>query len=125
MSKRIVITGYGIVQLIIPRNKLESEFHLCGRINGNEIVHKRLRKKIDNFCINGLIAVDEAIKMSGLKIDSLDSHDIGICVGNCLGGWKYIEKEVIELHKTGIRAISPYLATAWFPASLQGQISLK
>lgn len=126
MCKRIVITGYGVVK---PSNATDEKngnlFHICGEINEQEVVNKRLRKKIDNFCINGLLAADEAIKMSGLEIASLDPYDIGISVGNCLGGWRYIEKEVRQLHKVGIHAVSPYLATAWFPAALQGQISLK
>lgn len=87
-------------------------------------ITKRLIRKIDGFCYKGLAVVNKALKESLLLETDPDIKRIGIYVGNCLGGWSHIEEEILSLHKTGIHAVGPYVATAWFPAALQGQISL-
>jgi 3-oxoacyl-[acyl-carrier-protein] synthase II len=48
----------------------------------------------------------------------------GIYGGNCLGGWGYTQPELEALHTRGVTGMGPYVATAWFPAALQGQLSL-
>lgn len=126
MDKKVVVTGYGLIEAksFIDKDKKNNLFQLCKEIDSNQLINGRLKRKIDNFCIRGLIAVDAALKMSKLDIKLFNPYEIGISVGNSLGGWKYIEEEVIQLHKNGIKEVSPYLATAWFPAALQGQISI-
>jgi 3-oxoacyl-(acyl-carrier-protein) synthase len=46
-------------------------------------------------------------------------------VGNVLGGWAFAEREVRDLWTRGPRAVSPYQATAWFPAAAQGNINIR
>jgi 3-oxoacyl-(acyl-carrier-protein) synthase len=53
-----------------------------------------------------------------------DKERIGIILGNALGGWAFAEEELRDLHRLGVREVSPYQATAWFPAAPQGQISI-
>jgi 3-oxoacyl-(acyl-carrier-protein) synthase len=46
-------------------------------------------------------------------------------VGNVLGGWEFAERELRDLWTLGPREVSPYQATAWFPAAPQGNICIK
>jgi 3-oxoacyl-(acyl-carrier-protein) synthase len=46
-------------------------------------------------------------------------------VGNVLGGWEFAERELRTLWTDGPRAVSPYQATAWFPAAPQGNICIR
>lgn len=87
-------------------------------------LEQRVNRKIDGFCRKGLAVANRAISESGVLENALDPARVGIFVGNCLGGWGFIEEEIRALHRVGVSAMGPYVATAWFPAALQGQISL-
>lgn len=87
-------------------------------------VNDRLKRKLDRFTVLGLCAAGAAIEESGLLAPGVSRDRIGIFVGNCLGGWSFTEPELRRLHTQGVEVMSPYVATAWFPAALQGQISL-
>jgi 3-oxoacyl-(acyl-carrier-protein) synthase len=52
-------------------------------------------------------------------------HRIGITVGNNLGGWEFAERGLFNLWQEGPREVSPYMATAWFPAAVQGNVSIQ
>ncbi|MGO6747873.1 beta-ketoacyl synthase N-terminal-like domain-containing protein [Rhizobium ruizarguesonis] len=93
-------------------------------IDRHSPISERLKRKIDGFCRKGLSVVHQTLGESKLLETAPDPARVGIYVGNCLGGWGYIEDEIRALHQTGGDAIGPYVATAWFPAALQGQISL-
>jgi 3-oxoacyl-(acyl-carrier-protein) synthase len=49
---------------------------------------------------------------------------VGVFVGNILGGWEFAERELRHLWTSGIRSVSPYQATAWFPTAAQGNICI-
>lgn len=101
----------------------------------------RLVRKLDRFSIFGLIAAQLAMEDAGLNIEALASpvaddaltivsqaggrDRVGITVGNNLGGWEFAERELYHLWRDGARAVSPYMATAWFPAAVQGNISIQ
>lgn len=101
----------------------------------------RLVRRIDRFTVFGLIAAQQALADAGLSSESLEQpvtvdvptyrkyaagrDRVGITVGNNLGGWEFAERELGHLWKDGPRAVSPYMATAWFPAAVQGIISIQ
>ncbi|GGY11315.1 beta-ketoacyl-[acyl-carrier-protein] synthase family protein [Paludibacterium paludis] len=86
----------------------------------------RNARKIDRFSHLGLVAVQRALADAGLDTASLDVWRTGTIVGNCFGGWAYTDRELRHLYQEGgcSREVSPFQATAWFPAAVQGQISL-
>ncbi len=91
---------------------------------GEEIFSKRLIKKLDRFSHMALSASDAAFRDSGIDLDAEDKNRIGITFGNALGGWAFAEEELRDLWTQGLREVSPYQATAWFPAAPQGQVSI-
>jgi 3-oxoacyl-(acyl-carrier-protein) synthase len=94
----------------------------------------RVARKIDRFSIFALIAVQHALQDAGLLLNGKKpvwsqqeegGNRVGICVGNNLGGWEFAERELRNLWRLGPREVSPYMATAWFPAAVQGNVSIQ
>ncbi len=146
--RRVVITGIGVVS---PAGNIPGEFFarlssgksfigeidrfdasrypsrhagLVSDIGGEEVFSKRLIKKLDRFSHMALSASDAAFKDSGVNLDMEDKDRIGIAFGNAIGGWSFAEEELRDLWTHGLREVSPYQATAWFPAAPQGQVSI-
>ena len=85
---------------------------------------KRLEHKIDDFTKYALAATEMCIRDSKIVLKDIFQKDIGIFVGNCLGGVGFGEKELYNLYRNGSKAVSPYQAISWFYAAPQGQISI-
>jgi len=102
--------------------------------NANRYLSPRTVRKIDRFSSFALIASELALLDAGLLVDGkkplwMESGEgeqrVGICVGNNLGGWEFAERELRNLWQSGPREVSPYMATAWFPAAVQGNVSIQ
>jgi len=101
--------------------------HIAGQIEDLEKythVSERLLKKIDAFSHMALIAAELALKDASLDISKEDPNLVGIFLGNAIGGWLYAETELRDLYIEGREGVSPYMASAWFPAAPQGQVSI-
>ena len=101
--------------------------HIAGQIDDLEKyshVSERLLKKIDVFSHMALIASELAVQDAGLDLKKEDPNLIGIFLGNAIGGWLYAETELRDLYIEGREGVSPYMASAWFPAAPQGQVSI-
>jgi 3-oxoacyl-(acyl-carrier-protein) synthase len=86
----------------------------------------RLVKKTDRFTHLALAAAGAAMADARLTIDEdVASERVGVMVGNVLGGWEFAERELRDLWTRGPREVSPYQATAWFPAAPQGNICIQ
>lgn len=88
------------------------------------IFNKRLMKKLDRFSEMSLAAAESALTDAVIDIEAEDRERAGIILGNAIGGWGFAEVELRDLYTGGLREVSPYQATAWFPAAPQGQISI-
>lgn len=140
MKKRVVITGIGAVSPqghtvdaicngepqtpeIVPSD--HPLYLQIANFDSSGVVSGRLKRKLDNFSVYGLCAASMAMENCGLLNSNVDLDRVGVFVGNCLGGWGFTEPKIKALHTQSVEAMGPYVATAWFPAALQGQISLK
>ncbi|MGD0336242.1 MAG: beta-ketoacyl-[acyl-carrier-protein] synthase family protein [Candidatus Omnitrophota bacterium] len=101
--------------------------HIAGQIDDLEKyshVSARLLKKIDAFSHMALIAAEMSMQDAGIDIKNEDPNLVGIFLGNAIGGWLYAETELRDLYIEGREGVSPYMASAWFPAAPQGQVSI-
>ena len=101
--------------------------HIAGQIDDLEKyshISERLLKKIDTFSHMALIAAEMALQDAGIDIKNEDPNLVGIFLGNAIGGWLYAETELRDLYIEGREGVSPYMASAWFPAAPQGQVSI-
>ncbi|MHC2295397.1 beta-ketoacyl synthase N-terminal-like domain-containing protein [Bradyrhizobium barranii] len=90
-------------------------------IAGTELGPREL-KKMDRMAVLALFAARQAWRDAGC--DDNDRAICGIISGNAVAGWTFTEPQLRKLYSSGIDDISPYLASAWFPAASQGQISI-
>lgn len=101
--------------------------HIAGQIHQLDAyshVSSRLLQKIDPFSHMALIASELALKDAGIDLSKENLNNVGIFMGNALGGWLYGETELRDLYIEGREGVSPYMASAWFPAAPQGQVSI-
>lgn len=148
MERRVVITGLGVVapkalgvnefySKIKDGKNLLSEIktkgiydlgiHYGGVIDyplPNEQFGGRYIKQCDIFSIYALHACKEALEDSGIDLNDIDKSRFGVYVGNSAGGWNSAQSGLFTLHTEGVKKISPYIASNWFPAAPQGHISI-
>lgn len=148
MKKKIAITGVGIVtpsgigrrqfwanikagrsfvKKITRFDASRYPSHIAGQIDDLEKyshISERLLKKIDVFSHMALIASEMALQEAKINIQKENPNLVGIFLGNAIGGWLYAETELRDLYIEGRKGISPYMASAWFPAAPQGQVSI-
>lgn len=142
MSRQAVITGIGLslpgIQspqalwqyltgpaqpLPAVADGLTGRFMEAGEIEGQ--LPRRLARKLDVFTSYALIASERALADAGLEPERMVPERVGVFVGNAFGGWQFTDRELRNLHCKGARAVSPFQATAWFPAAPQGQITIR
>jgi len=122
-----VKSGRSFVKEITRFDASKYPSHIAGQIDDLEKythVSERLLKKIDTFSHMALIASEMALQDAGLDIKKEDPNLVGIFLGNAIGGWLYAETELRDLYIEGREGVSPYMASAWFPAAPQGQVSI-
>lgn len=147
--KKIAITGLGIVSpsgldkrsfwanIKAGRSAVEAitrfdaskyPSHIAGMVHDLDAysnVSSRLLKKIDVFSHMALVASEMAIEDAKLDLSKENLKRAGIFMGNAIGGWLYGETELRDLYMEGREGVSPFMASAWFPAAPQGQISIQ
>jgi len=122
-----VKSGRSFIKEITRFDASKYPAHIAGQIDDLDKyshLNERLLKKMDAFSHMALIASELALKDSGLDIKQEDPNLVGIFLGNAIGGWLYAETELRDLYIEGREGVSPYMASAWFPAAPQGQVSI-
>jgi len=101
--------------------------HMAGHVHELDAysnVSSRLLKKIDLFSHMALVASEMSLTDAQIDLTKEDLKRVGIFMGNAIGGWLYAETELRDLYMEGREGVSPFMASAWFPAAPQGQISI-
>lgn len=80
-------------------------------------------RKLDRFSLLALAAARRALAEAAMP--AAEQAACGVITGNVFAGWTFTEPQLAALHRDGPEAVSPYLATAWFPAAPQGQITIQ
>lgn len=120
-------SGRSFIKEITRFDSSKYPSHIAGQIDDLDKyshVSERLLKKIDAFSHMALVSAEMALQDAGIDIKKEDPALVGIFLGNALGGWMYAETELRDLYLEGRSGVSPYMASAWFPAAPQGQVSI-
>ncbi|RFU84711.1 beta-ketoacyl-[acyl-carrier-protein] synthase family protein [Streptomyces triticagri] len=115
---------------IAPIDRFDAQDYACpaaGQVDFDALDHlpSRFVKRTDRFTHLAVDATRRALADAGVTIGTdVAPERTGVMVGNVLGGWEFAERELRALWTDGPRAVSPYQATAWFPAAPQGNICI-
>jgi len=119
--------GRSAIETITRFDASKYESHIAGHVHELDAysnVSSRLLKKIDLFSHMALVASEMALTDGGINLDEENKERVGIFMGNAIGGWLYAETELRDLYIEGREGVSPFMASAWFPAAPQGQVSI-
>ncbi|MGI6097710.1 MAG: beta-ketoacyl-ACP synthase II [Dethiobacteria bacterium] len=148
MTKRVVITGLGV---ITPIGLGKKEFwkglkdgqngvvritrfdassfpsQIAGEVknfNPTDYIEKREVKKMDRFTQYAVAAAKLAVEDSGIPLDRIRQDRAGVIVGSGIGGLETIEAQHKALLERGPRRISPFLVPMLIANMASGYISI-
>ncbi|OIN56988.1 beta-ketoacyl-ACP synthase II [Arsenicibacter rosenii] len=83
-------------------------------------------RKMDPFTHYALIAADQAVRDSGLNLDTINKNKVGVIWGSGIGGLKSFEEEVINYAQgDGTPRLNPFFIVRMIADSAPGQISMR
>ena len=149
MSRRVVVTGIGLVSSLgigtqANWGALLSGTSGVGRItkfdpsayaaqiaaevigfDPLQFVEKKEVKKMDLFIHYAIAASQFAMDDSKLPITDANAHDVGAFIGSGIGGFSTIEREHIALLDGGPRKVSPFFIPSAIINLAAGQVSIR
>ena len=149
MSRRVVVTGIGIVSALGIGTEETWQGLLAGKSGVDTItrfdvsrfsvriaaevkrfdplnwIEKKEVKKMDPFIHYAIAASQFAIDLSGLKITPEIATRVGVHIGSGIGGFSTIEREHTELMTGGPRRISPFFIPSSIVNLAAGQVSIR
>ena len=149
MSRRVVVTGVGLVcglgigtdevwkNLLAGKSGVRSITHfdttgfdctIAGEVRDFDPLHwaeKKEIKKIARFIQLALAATDFAIRMANLSVTPDIAETTGVYVASGIGGFDVIEREHTKLLQGGPGRISPFFIPAAIINLASGHISIR
>jgi len=143
MSRRVVVTGLGIVSPvglgveeawpaivagrtgIGPITRFDASgfaSRIAGEVKNFDVsrwLSAKEARRYDTFIHYGLVATMEAIRDAGLEQFTGDKDRCGVCIGSGIGGLPMIEETQRAFMQAGVRKISPFFV----PGSIINMIS--
>ncbi|MBN4058312.1 beta-ketoacyl-ACP synthase II [Mariprofundus ferrooxydans] len=150
MTKRVVVTGVGLVtplgtgtdkswnNLIAGKSGIARISHfdaeevgmactIAGEVNDFDVtafINKKDARKMDRFIHFGVAAADMALKQSGLEITDENAKRVGVVIGSGIGGMPAIERTMRAYEKGGPRKISPFFIPMTIINMVSGWVSM-
>jgi len=148
LKTRVVITGYGTlsplgldvestwqkiktgssgVAPITLFDAREHETKFAAEVKGfdpESILGRRDARRMDRFVQFAVVATQQAIEDSKLKIDDSNRDRVGILIGTGIGGINVVLSEVETYRVKGPRRVSPFLIPMMLPDTASGQIAI-
>ncbi len=149
MKRRVVITGLGLVTPCgnsVPQtwdalmrgesgadyiSKFDAEAFstkfACEvkNFNAEDIMEKKEARRMGAFTHFAVAASDEAVKDSGLKIDSSNDEMVGTYISSGIGDFWAIEREHEKLLKSGPGRVSPFFIVSAIVNLASGNVSIR
>ena len=150
MIRRVVVTGIGAVTPI--GNNVASYLHaLQNGVSGaaaitrfdaslfkaqfaceikgftpEVAIERKEVRRIDVYAQYGMVAVDEAFKMSGLETDKINLDRAGVIFGSGIGGMQTLEAEIVDFARgNGTPRYNPFLIPKMISNIAAGLMAIK
>lgn len=149
MNRRVVITGMGVISpvgnsveqfwnnikngisgidYITKFDTSDSKVKIAGEVKNfqeaNTLDPKESRR-LELFTQYALVAAEQAIKNSGIDLDSIDKNRFGCIVGSGIGGIGFIEEQFLKMAVKGPSRIAPLLIPSAIVNIAAGYVSIK
>ena len=149
MSRRVVITGLGVVSpvgnsvdafwralcsgtsgigLITSFDTTDYPSKVAGEVRDidfSRFVDAKEVRRTDRAILLGMVAAHEAVKQAGFDVSQVDAERIGTIVGSGIGGLSTLEREHSKLIERGPSRVSPFLIPMMIPDMPAGRISIE
>ncbi len=149
MTKRIVVTGMGVVSpignntnafwsslqegrsgigAITQFDTTEFPVKIAGEIKDldfSTIVDVKEQRRTDRYILLALAAAEEAVKDAQLDLDTIDRDRVGTIISSGVGGIWTFENEAEKLFSRGPRRVSPFLIPMMIADMAAGMVSIK
>ena len=89
------------------------------------IVDRKDAKRMDRFVQYAVVATHEALKNSGLDLESTDRRRVGVIIGSGIGGMETFEEQHANLVHKGPGRVSPFFIPMMIVDMAAGQISIQ
>ncbi len=93
--------------------------------NAEDIMEKKEARRMGAFTHFAIAASDEAVKDSGLKIDSTNDEMVGTYISSGIGDFWAIEREHEKLLKSGPGRVSPFFIVSAIVNLASGNVSIR
>lgn len=90
-----------------------------------EYFDRKESRRLDMVAQYALIASDEAIKDSGLDMETINKDRVAVIVGTGIGGMETFYEQSVSLHEHGPRGITPFFIPMLIPDIVSGHISIR
>src|SRR6266568_3455548 len=147
--RRVVVTGMGAVTpvgldvasswdaLVHGRSGIarverfetdDLDVRIAGEVKNfdpTQYLDRKEARRMDRFLQLGIVASQEAMRDSGLKICPDNAEQVGVLVGSGIGGIGTIVDAAIVLHTRGPDRVSPFVVPMMLPDMLAGLIAIQ
>ncbi len=147
-SKRVVVTGIGIVSPLGLDSITTWEALLAGKSGADKItlfdttahetkfaaevknfdpanyINRKEVRRMDRFAQFGVVAAIEAMKNSGLQITDENRDNIGVLIGSGIGGLNTVSDQLRVLIEKGPDRVSPFLVPMMIADMAAAQTSI-
>jgi len=97
-----------------------------GQFNFEDYIPLKERRRMDDFIVYGIAAVEEALKDSGWVPETEEQKEMtGVMIGSGVGGLPRIYEASITLREEGPRKISPFFIPSCLINLVSGQVSIR
>ncbi len=148
MSKRVVITGMGVVHSLgcdvntfwnaikTGQNGIStvtrfdvSEFptKVAAEIrdfDSSAHIDKKEARRMDRFAQYAVVAAAQAVAQSGIDFSTLDPYRSGVIIGSGIGGMDTLEENSRVLLEKGVKRVSPFFAPMMIANMASGQVAI-
>ncbi len=150
MSKRVVITGIGLItplavgteaswqQLVTGKSGIGRITHfdaeaanmactIAGEVpdfDVNTFINRKDARKMDTFIQYGVAAAQMALEHAGLEVNETNAERVGVVIGSGIGGLTMIERTMRAYEKGGARRISPFFIPQTIINMISGWVSM-
>ena len=149
MNNRVVVTGMGIisplaldapttwqgltagksgVDYITLFDASDFEVKIAGEVKGFDplrYIDRKRARHMDRFTQFAIAASLEAVESARLRIDNSNGYEVGVIIGNGMGGLATLSEQLKVLLNEGPSRVSPFLIPIMIADMASGQVSIR